>query len=410
MSTSHGAKPTVGTHRAAALRVVYVDGPGDVEATWNYWKAGRADPDEINIAFSAQFFDAWATRPVDALVISTCARRASVKSDRMELVQKPKPFIRRGGIWYHLGQIWFAIWLMWRAVLWRADVLMVAEATWMIAPLSWFGVKIVPIVHCALWPRGCPPTRGRWRVQRRIWGWFYARAVSASIVVSPEITRQIETLAEGQNGPVFETMVQYDRGYFARFSPAQWGRQPFRLMFAGRIEISKGVMDIVEAARQLNEKRPGRFAWDICGGGSALDEMRSAVARFGLEDCVRLHGPLQRDAMRERFEAAAAVVVPTTRWFAEGLNRVFVESILAGRPPVITTVCGMDRLTTCALEVPPNDPTALAAAVERLAADRALFQRLIANGPTATAACFDRRHGWAAGITGCWTKLFGHPA
>jgi glycosyltransferase involved in cell wall biosynthesis len=90
------------------------------------------------------------------------------------------------------------------------------------------------------------------------------------------------------------------------------------------------------------------------------------------------------------YERAAVVVVPSRR---EGYGMAAREAMAHGRPVVATAVGGLvdaveDGVT--GLLVPPGDPRALRAALERLLADPALRQRMGAAARERARAAFGR--------------------
>lgn len=66
---------------------------------------------------------------------------------------------------------------------------------------------------------------------------------------------------------------------------------PIRLLHSGRLEHLKGSQDLVPIASALRSSGIS-FTLDIFGTGSLEDEIRREIARSGLEDYVRLHGPV----------------------------------------------------------------------------------------------------------------------
>ena len=66
-------------------------------------------------------------------------------------------------------------------------------------------------------------------------------------------------------------------------------RGPFRVLFNGRVEANKGVFDLVSIAASLAATRPGEFHFDVCGDGSALEELRIEVVGRDLQDLVSVH-------------------------------------------------------------------------------------------------------------------------
>ena len=106
--------------------------------------------------------------------------------------------------------------------------------------------------------------------------------------------------------------------------------------------------------------------------------LAALVAELGLEGVVTLAG--QVEDVPSLFAAADVVVNPAR--FDEPFGRVPFEAALAGTAAVVTRVGAADELFTdgeSALVVAPDDPAALATAIDRLLGDPALRERLVAG-------------------------------
>jgi glycosyltransferase involved in cell wall biosynthesis len=128
------------------------------------------------------------------------------------------------------------------------------------------------------------------------------------------------------------------------------------VLFVGRLSEEKGVDELLEATRGLPRV--------IVGDGPLRDRVPETV------------GFVPPGALGRYYERAALVVCPSRR---EGYGVVAREAMAHGRPVVATSVGGLadaveDGVT--GLLVPPRDPVALRAAVERLLADGELRSRL----------------------------------
>ncbi len=149
---------------------------------------------------------------------------------------------------------------------------------------------------------------------------------------------------------------------------------PFLLTVA-RLHAQKG-LDVLLQAASLLRKRP--FRWVVAGEGRERDALLSEARRLHVDDVVRLPG-FRADAIG--LMKACDVFVLPSRW--EGLPIVLLEAMAAGRPVIATRVGGNTDLVVdgeTGLLVPPEDPAALAAAIERLLADPALSARIAARG------------------------------
>lgn len=112
----------------------------------------------------------------------------------------------------------------------------------------------------------------------------------------------------------------------------------------------------------------------IVGSGPLEDELRRQVTRHGLEQRVLLAG--SRDDVQEILPAFDVFVLSSVY---EGLSIALLEAMAAGLPAVVTRVGGMPDALTDGMDgllVPPRDPEALAAAIERLLRDEPLRRQL----------------------------------
>jgi glycosyltransferase involved in cell wall biosynthesis len=140
------------------------------------------------------------------------------------------------------------------------------------------------------------------------------------------------------------------------------------LLAVGRLAPEKG-FDVLIEALTLTRTRP---ALDLIGDGPMAPALRARADAAGLP--VRFLGALPRSEYQAHLRSARALVVPSRR---EGLGLVAVEAILTGRPVIASAVGGLPsvlgvpgptvgRVPGGAL-VPPDDPAALAAALDEVA-------------------------------------------
>lgn len=163
---------------------------------------------------------------------------------------------------------------------------------------------------------------------------------------------------------------------------ARLGLAPGTLLVVavGRLVEKKGFATLVEAAAALGT----RVHVAIAGGGDLGDALRAQAGARRAP--VTLLGPLERPAVAAALAAADVVAVPSVVDAAgnvDGLPNVLLEALAAGRAVVASRVAGIPEVVddgTTGLLVPPGDAPALAAALERLAADPALRARLGASG------------------------------
>lgn len=157
-------------------------------------------------------------------------------------------------------------------------------------------------------------------------------------------------------------------------------RRPWRwrLLYVGRLDPRKGIETVLRALERL----PAEATLSIVGRGSAAERRRvdDVVAELGLGARVSI-GETDRPGLRAQYLDADVFVFPS-EW-EEPFGLVPVEAMACATPVVATAVGGSAEFlvdgANC-LRFPAADPAALAAAIERLAADPWLRDRLVAGG------------------------------
>lgn len=144
------------------------------------------------------------------------------------------------------------------------------------------------------------------------------------------------------------------------------------VLSVGRLVPEKGT-DVVIAACAT----AGR-SLVIAGRGPERSALQNQAAALGAD--VRFTGFVGRDELSALYREASVVVLASWR---EGLPNVVLEAMAFGRPVIATPVGGVPDLIhdgVNGLLVPAGDPAALAAALDRLAADPATAERIATAG------------------------------
>lgn len=153
-----------------------------------------------------------------------------------------------------------------------------------------------------------------------------------------------------------------------------------RLILAvGRLVPYKGFDNLIAAAAIL----PSDVAIVIVGTGGLHDELSAQIEGLGLHERVLLAGGCSDTELSALFARALVFCLPSVT-NAEMYGIVQVEALAAGVPIVSTAiprsgVGWVNRADVSGLVVPPGDPTALAEAINRIAANPALRARLAAG-------------------------------
>jgi len=394
------------------LRVVYAAGPGDVIGTFHHWLQGPDDPSQVSVTYSGQFYDVCQELHVESYTIASCRSPGSLQQGSFTLVHRAISFETAPTFLYHLGQLLSAVRLLLSALRFRAHVVVVSSGTayWFcLALFPLFGIKVIPSLHCVLWPKKKPQSRGA-RIVRWLDGRFFRRVPCAILSASHEIAEQIEELTASRHPPVLEFLPTYRREEFAESGLPSSVRHPFRVLYAGRIERDKGVFDLFEIARRFVAAGRGEIVFDLCGTGSALEELRMQSAAGNLEERFRLHGHCSKPVMRQMYAQSHIVIVPTTSDFVEGFNQVVAEGILSGRPVITSDVCpALDYVREGVVEVPTDDVQAYGNAILKLCDDVEFYEAKRAACMTLQSPFYDAERGWGAALTKAILTFY-HPS
>lgn len=160
-------------------------------------------------------------------------------------------------------------------------------------------------------------------------------------------------------------------------SPAPDGE--VRLLYMSSLWEGKGPQVAVRALGRLVRKGYVNLSLDIYGEGveNFKQWLRSLIAEEGVEARVRLLGFAAQDDVIAAYQTHDVVVFPSV--WDEPFATVLLEAMSCGLAIVASTAGGTPEAIQndeTGLLVPPNDPDALALALERVIVDVPLRQRL----------------------------------
>jgi glycosyltransferase involved in cell wall biosynthesis len=158
--------------------------------------------------------------------------------------------------------------------------------------------------------------------------------------------------------------------------------ETLRLLAVGRLVEKKGFHVLVEAAARL--KWPFRLR--IVGEGPERQRLLDLIGAHDLTDRVTLDGALTHAELPAAYADSHAVVVPSIQDASgdrDGLPNVVLEAMACARPVVASDISAVGSAVThdeTGLLVPSGDAVALGVALEQLAGERDLRERLGRNG------------------------------
>ena len=125
------------------------------------------------------------------------------------------------------------------------------------------------------------------------------------------------------------------------------------LMFC-RIEKEKGIVELLNAVKQLKSNNKNQFSLVVAGGGGFLDEAKRLVETLNIKDVVRFTGAVNdKDEKRQLFLDSDIYILPT---YHEGFPRTLYEAMLYGTPIVTTMVGGIPAVMKDGLNCKSIEP------------------------------------------------------
>ena len=153
---------------------------------------------------------------------------------------------------------------------------------------------------------------------------------------------------------------------------ARYAPKPL-LLFVGRLRHYKGLNVLIDAMRAIDAHLL------VVGAGMMEEEWRGQSTALGLDDRITFLGDLNDAEKLVLLYAADLFVLPSNNR-AEAFGIVLIEAMACGLP-VISTELGtgtsfVNQHEQTGFVVPPNDPPAMAAAINRILTDEPLRQRM----------------------------------
>ena len=171
-----------------------------------------------------------------------------------------------------------------------------------------------------------------------------------------------------------------DVGRFATAVPiARWQDGTPNVLFVGRHEPRKGLLDLLKAHRILRKTGSGSRLL-VVGSGPQEREARRYVATRGLQG-VEFLGRVSNAEKAQLYKTADVYASPATG--GESFGIVLLEAMAAGTPIVASDIHGYKGVLRRGREgllVPPREPRELAIAIDRLLRDPALREQMGAAG------------------------------
>jgi glycosyltransferase involved in cell wall biosynthesis len=189
-------------------------------------------------------------------------------------------------------------------------------------------------------------------------------------------------------------------GKFTGQRPARDGRNPSEpvvILSVGRAVEKKGYPVLLEALARL----PCDLAWRFVhiGGGELLGKLRAQADELGIADRISWKGGMAQDEVLARYRQADIFALAcriSGDGDRDGLPNVLMEAQSQGVACISTNISAIPELIEdgeTGILVPPQDPAALASAIERLCRSPEMRQRIGLAGRRRVEAAFSHEAG-----------------
>lgn len=233
---------------------------------------------------------------------------------------------------------------------------------------------------------GLPQPFWRKELIRAFWKWNYQRQLSVakrsltfvnSELMYQQLQGKVANLVETRT----TTLLQDEFNY--RDDTCQ--KRPIHLLYTGRMDRTKGLLDILEAVNILVNDGEDLF-FDLVGppekNDAIVEELKKLASIYGLSERIVFHGFQSLGPALLSFYRQADIYVIASQ-ASEGFPRTIWEAFSQGTPVIATSVGSIPYYLENeknALIAPPKSPSELARLIKRLIYEPDLRMRLIANG------------------------------
>ena len=163
-------------------------------------------------------------------------------------------------------------------------------------------------------------------------------------------------------------------------------KECYQLLFLARLDHDKGILDLLEAVKLLNNVDKIKFELLIVGDGNAKDEIQMFITNNNLDNVIMYGAAVSKAEIKSLYENSDLYILPS---YHEGFPRTLYEAMMF-KTPILTTFVGgigciMKDNFNC-IRIEPHNPICIADKIRFAIEQKGLMKRITDN---ATNTCIN---------------------
>jgi glycosyltransferase involved in cell wall biosynthesis len=212
-------------------------------------------------------------------------------------------------------------------------------------------------------------------------GWLsrlIIRSASFILTVSPSIENELQFYCK--NILTIRPMTSIEESDRLNRPVMQVAPSYWRGLFVGNLCASKGIRELIDAAKILHQEQ-FPFQLTLVGGGELYEELSKWLPSSPLSRNIKLAGLISnKNKLMSEYKKADFFILPT---YHEGFPRVLYEAMINSLPIITTMVGGipgrMENEKNC-IAIDVKSSAAIVSAIKQLAGDLTLYNTIGRDG------------------------------
>jgi len=226
---------------------------------------------------------------------------------------------------------------------------------------------------------------------------LYCNSINLKNIMSTQLTsKSVNIIGNGSVNGVdenyFQDIFSFDEKKDFR-KTLEIKKEDFVITFVGRIVQDKGIRELVEAFRQINQNNPNMYLLLIGDFENDLDPIDTATAKI-IQNCKKIvHIPFQQE-IRPFLSITDLFVLPSYR---EGLPNVLIEAGSMGIPLIATNINGCNEIIQDGINgllCEKKDTESLKKAIEKLMFNKELYRAFKNNARNSIIKRYSQKYFW----------------